>query len=79
MNTRSAGRGERGVGKKYNVCNFSVFIPNVKLDIGKGRGRGREKRGKGRERKARANLGKKRKKRRNDPPRGSGMKTVHIK
>ena len=47
MNTRSAGRGERGVGKKYNECNFFVFIPNVKFRYWKGKGKGkRKKRGK---------------------------------
>ena len=62
------------MGKKYNECNFFVFIPNVKFRYWKGKGKGKRKRGKGRERKARAILGKKRKKRRKDPPRGSGMK-----
>jgi len=51
MNTRSAGRGERGVGKKYNECNFFVFIPNVKFRYWKGKGKGKrkkeEKEGKG--------------------------------
>ena len=43
MNTRSAGRGERGVGKKYNECNFFVFIPNVKFRYWKGKGKGKRK------------------------------------